>query len=99
MVGQVAHTLLQLIDEETGQQFASPQTRMAVFVSNLRSALPHAFDWLPSTSADMPISASLGNRIGVGRGASASFLIVLSFFFYKPFKGQLNFRACSRSLE
>ncbi|CAK9226433.1 unnamed protein product [Sphagnum troendelagicum] len=46
MAVQVAHTLLQLIDGDTGQQIKSPQRRMAVFVSNLRSALPQTFDWL-----------------------------------------------------
>lgn len=34
----------------------SPHARMAVFVSNLRSALPHTFDWLPSITSRIPVS-------------------------------------------
>lgn len=63
---QVSHTLLQLIDEETGQQMTSPQARMAVFVSNLRSALPHAFDWLPSITSRIPVSLVKSSSTGRG---------------------------------
>uniref|UniRef100_A0A7I4AUK2 GPI inositol-deacylase n=1 Tax=Physcomitrium patens TaxID=3218 RepID=A0A7I4AUK2_PHYPA len=47
MVVQVGHTLLQLIDRRTGQQYTSPHVRLAIFVSNFRSALPQTFNLLP----------------------------------------------------
>ena len=65
----MSHTLLQLIDEQTGQQITDPQKRMAIFVSNLRSALPHAFDWLPKTNLQVPISLQEEASTG-GRGVS-----------------------------
>lgn len=34
----------------------NPHERMAIFVSNLRSALPHAFGWLPSITSRIPVS-------------------------------------------
>jgi len=43
----VGHTLLQLIDKGTGQQYANPHTKLGVFVSNFRSALPQALNLLP----------------------------------------------------
>jgi len=62
---QVSHTLLQLIDKETGQQMTNPHERMAIFVSNLRSALPHAFGWLPSITSRIPVSSF---KTSTGRG-------------------------------
>ncbi|KAG0570658.1 hypothetical protein KC19_6G178400 [Ceratodon purpureus] len=56
MVVQVGHTLLQLVDKSTGQQYTNPHTRLAVFVSNLRSALPQALDVLPSSNKHSPLS-------------------------------------------
>jgi hypothetical protein len=53
---QVGHTLLQLIDKATGQQYTSPHTRLAVFVSNMRSALPQTFDLLPQSNKHSPLS-------------------------------------------
>jgi hypothetical protein len=47
---QLSHTLLQLLDKETGQPFENPQMRLAVFVTKLRSALPQVFGWVPSRS-------------------------------------------------
>jgi len=65
---QVAHTLLQLIDGETGQQIKSPQRRMAVFVSNMRSALPQTFDWLltSDTTATVSLSSKAGSHVRRG---------------------------------
>jgi glycosylphosphatidylinositol deacylase len=65
MAVQVAHTLLQLIDGDTGQQIKSPQRRMAVFVSNLRSALPQTFDWLltSDTTAAISLSSKAGSHV------------------------------------
>lgn len=68
LVMQVSHTLLQLIDEKTGQQMTSPHARMAVFVSNLRSALPHTFDWLPSITSRIPVSLVKSASIEEGSG-------------------------------
>uniref|UniRef100_A0A0D6QW97 GPI inositol-deacylase n=1 Tax=Araucaria cunninghamii TaxID=56994 RepID=A0A0D6QW97_ARACU len=48
LVVQVAHTMLHLIDRNTGQPFVSTQKRLAVFVSNLRSGIPQNFNWMRS---------------------------------------------------
>jgi hypothetical protein len=62
---QVAHTLLQLMDGDTGQQIKSPQRRMAVFVSNLCSALPQTFDQLltSDTTAAISLSSKAGSYV------------------------------------
>jgi len=80
LMAQVSHTLLQLIDKETGQQLTSPHERMAIFVSNLRSALPHAFGWLPSITSRVPVSLF---KTSTGRGVlhfSFSFTIMCLMF-------------------
>jgi glycosylphosphatidylinositol deacylase len=63
-VVKTAHTLLQLIDKDTGQPYPSPHTRLGVFVSNMRSALPQAFDLLPN-SGNSPLSLPLPSSDGI----------------------------------
>lgn len=46
LVVQVSHTLLQIIDKKSGQPFSNASKRLAVFVTNLRSALPQMFNWM-----------------------------------------------------
>ncbi|CAM6043491.1 unnamed protein product [Sphagnum compactum] len=64
-VVKTAHTLLQLIDKDTGQPYPSSHTRLGVFVSNMRSALPQAFDLLPN-SGNSPLSLPLPSSDGIG---------------------------------
>uniref|UniRef100_A0A7N0T4W6 GPI inositol-deacylase n=1 Tax=Kalanchoe fedtschenkoi TaxID=63787 RepID=A0A7N0T4W6_KALFE len=45
LVVQVSHTLLSLIESQTGQPFSSPQKRLAIFARMLRSGIPQGFDW------------------------------------------------------
>lgn len=88
---QVAHTLLQLIDGDTGQQIKSPQRRMAVFVSNLRSALPQTFDWLltSDTTAAVSLSSKAGNHVGRGDYMFSLLFVThirkCAFLFMQPF--------------
>lgn len=63
---QVSHTLLQLIDKKTGQLMINPHERMAVFVTNLRSALPSSFGWLPSIDSRIPLTFLRATRTGRG---------------------------------
>lgn len=61
----MGHTLLQLIDKSTGQQYTNPHTKLAVFVSNLRSALPQALNLLPYNkkhTEELEVSSRLGNQ-------------------------------------
>ncbi|XP_024528955.1 GPI inositol-deacylase [Selaginella moellendorffii] len=46
LVVQLAHTLLNVVDRQTGQVISSPRTRLAVFIARLRSAIPQTFGWL-----------------------------------------------------
>lgn len=46
LVVQISHTLLSIIDSETGQPFLSTQKRLAVFTKMLRSGIPQSFDWI-----------------------------------------------------
>ncbi|KAH7282837.1 hypothetical protein KP509_35G049700 [Ceratopteris richardii] len=46
LVVQVSHTLLQMIDQKTGQPFSSPSRRLATFVRSLRSPLPQMLGWM-----------------------------------------------------
>ncbi|KAK9126756.1 hypothetical protein Scep_015602 [Stephania cephalantha] len=46
LVVQVSHTLLSLIDSETGQPFSSSQKRLAILSKMLRSAIPQSFNWM-----------------------------------------------------
>ncbi|KAH9562192.1 hypothetical protein CY35_05G059400 [Sphagnum magellanicum] len=68
-VVKMSHTLLQLIDKETGQPYPSPHTRLGVFVSNLRSALPQAFDLLPDSPIAHPLALASSGGISTGGGA------------------------------
>lgn len=43
---QVSHTLLSMIDSETGQPFLSTQKRLNVFTKMLRSGIPQSFNWM-----------------------------------------------------
>lgn len=62
----MAHTLLQLIDKSTGQQYTSPHTKLGVFVSNLRSALPQALNLLPYNKKQIEgPETQLSNRLGI----------------------------------
>ncbi|PSS30172.1 GPI inositol-deacylase [Actinidia chinensis var. chinensis] len=45
LVVQVSHTLLSLMDPETGQPFYDTQKRLAVFTKMLHSAIPQSFNW------------------------------------------------------
>ena len=45
-LSQVSHTLLSLMDPETGQPFSDTQKRLAVFTNMLHSAIPHSFNWI-----------------------------------------------------
>ncbi|XP_057491133.1 uncharacterized protein LOC130776900 isoform X2 [Actinidia eriantha] len=45
LVVQVSHTLLSLMDPETGQPFSDTQKRLAVFTKMLHSAIPQSFNW------------------------------------------------------
>lgn len=61
----MGHTLLQLIDKSTGQQYTNPHRKLAVFVSNLRSALPQALDLLPYNkkhTEELQVSSRLENQ-------------------------------------
>jgi hypothetical protein len=88
---QVAHTLLQLIDGDTGQQIKSPQRRMAVFVSNLRSALPQTFDWLltSDTTAAISLSSKAGSHVRRGDYMFSLLFVThirkCAFLFMQPF--------------
>lgn len=64
----MSHTLLQLIDKETGQPYPSPHTRLGVFVLNLRSALPQAFDLLPDSLIAHPLALASSGGISTGGG-------------------------------
>lgn len=46
LVVQVSHTLLSMIDSETGQPFLSTQKRLNVFTKMLRSGIPQSFNWM-----------------------------------------------------
>ncbi|XP_060196012.1 uncharacterized protein LOC132625198 isoform X2 [Lycium barbarum] len=46
LVVQVSHTLLSLIDQETGQPVSDVQKRLAIFTKILHSGIPPNFDWL-----------------------------------------------------
>ncbi|XP_057865422.1 uncharacterized protein LOC131073079 isoform X3 [Cryptomeria japonica] len=48
LVIQVAHAMLHLIDQNTGQPLSSTQKRLAVFISTLRSGIPQNFGWMSS---------------------------------------------------
>ncbi|OVA08276.1 Armadillo [Macleaya cordata] len=60
LVVQVSHTLLSLIDSETGQPFRSTEKRLTVFTKMFRSGIPQSFNWMrpvqPSKiSTEIPI--------------------------------------------
>ncbi|KAG9448528.1 hypothetical protein H6P81_008493 [Aristolochia fimbriata] len=46
LVVQLSHTLLSLIDSETGLPFERPQKRLVVLSKMLRSGLPQSFNWM-----------------------------------------------------
>ncbi|KAH7847529.1 hypothetical protein Vadar_027217 [Vaccinium darrowii] len=46
LVVQVSHTLLSLMDPETGQPFSDTQKRLSVFTKMLHSGIPQSFNWL-----------------------------------------------------
>ncbi|XP_058114854.1 GPI inositol-deacylase isoform X2 [Magnolia sinica] len=46
LVVQISHTLLSMIDSETGQPYLSTQKRLAVFSKMLRSGIPQNFYWM-----------------------------------------------------
>ncbi|KAH7847717.1 hypothetical protein Vadar_029491 [Vaccinium darrowii] len=46
LVVQVSHTLLSLMDPETGQPFSDAQKRLSVFTKMLHSGIPQSFNWL-----------------------------------------------------
>uniref|UniRef100_A0A5B6ZJW4 GPI inositol-deacylase n=1 Tax=Davidia involucrata TaxID=16924 RepID=A0A5B6ZJW4_DAVIN len=46
LVVQVSHTLLSLIDSETGQPFSDTRKRLEIFAKMLRSGIPQSFNWL-----------------------------------------------------
>ncbi|KAI3973865.1 hypothetical protein MKX01_030441 [Papaver californicum] len=43
---QVSHTLLNMIDAETGQPFSSVPKRLTVFSKMFRSVIPQSFNWM-----------------------------------------------------
>ncbi|RZC51018.1 hypothetical protein C5167_019441 [Papaver somniferum] len=68
VVVQVSHTLLTMIDTETGQPFSSVPKRLTVFSKMFRSGIPQSFNWMrqlqPSKiSTEVPI---LDKRIAAG---------------------------------
>ncbi|XP_047263581.1 uncharacterized protein LOC107860723 isoform X2 [Capsicum annuum] len=46
LVVQVSHTLLSLIDQETGQPISDVPKRLAIFTKMLHSGIPQNFNWL-----------------------------------------------------
>ncbi|CAN4079154.1 unnamed protein product [Withania somnifera] len=46
LVVQVSHTLLSLIDQETGQPISDVRKRLAIFTKMLHSGIPPNFNWL-----------------------------------------------------
>ncbi|XP_058186634.1 uncharacterized protein LOC131303670 isoform X5 [Rhododendron vialii] len=46
LVVQVSHTLLSLMDPETGQPFSDTQKRLSIFMKMLHSGIPQSFNWL-----------------------------------------------------
>ncbi|KAG5527122.1 hypothetical protein RHGRI_028142 [Rhododendron griersonianum] len=46
MEHQVSHTLLSLMDPETGQPFSDTQKRLSIFMKMLHSGIPQSFNWL-----------------------------------------------------
>lgn len=46
LVVQVSHTLLSLIDQETGQPISDVRTRLTIFTKMLHSGIPPNFNWL-----------------------------------------------------
>ncbi|KAI8533503.1 hypothetical protein RHMOL_Rhmol10G0016100 [Rhododendron molle] len=46
LVVQVSHTLLSLMDPETGQPFSDTQKRLSIFTKMLHSGIPQSFNWL-----------------------------------------------------
>lgn len=70
LVVQVSHTLLSLIDQETGQPIPNVQKRLAIFTKMLHSGIPPNFNWLKQPQLPhMPIadgeaeSGSLAHRV------------------------------------
>lgn len=70
LVVQVSHTLLSVINSETGQPFASTQKRLLVFAKMLRSGLPQSINWMRHiqhfSSANLSIKnakEAIGSRI------------------------------------
>ncbi|EFJ30370.1 hypothetical protein SELMODRAFT_145414 [Selaginella moellendorffii] len=63
LVVQLAHTLLNVVDRQTGQVISSPRTRLAVFIARLRSAIPQTFGWL-ATADLMDDKESASGRNG-----------------------------------
>ncbi|CAM8942061.1 unnamed protein product [Rhodiola kirilowii] len=68
LVVQVSHTLLSLIESQTGQPFSSPKKRLAIFARMLRSGIPQEIDWQSQghspkqyiSNSKMDLSASSG---------------------------------------
>ncbi|KAL4185775.1 hypothetical protein AMTRI_Chr10g232360 [Amborella trichopoda] len=46
LVIQVSHTLLSLVDAESGQPFPTTRKRLDVFMKMLRSGIPQSFNWM-----------------------------------------------------
>ncbi|XP_042497704.1 uncharacterized protein LOC122076467 isoform X1 [Macadamia integrifolia] len=58
LVVQVSHTLLSLVDSETGQPYLSPKKRISVFTSMLQSGISQSFKWMKRSQ-----SSELSNRV------------------------------------
>ncbi|XP_059670022.1 uncharacterized protein LOC132315691 [Cornus florida] len=56
LVVQVSHTLLNLVDSETGQPFSDPRKRLAIFTKMLHSRLPQSFNWLRQSQSSQQSS-------------------------------------------
>ncbi|XP_068637444.1 GPI inositol-deacylase isoform X2 [Aristolochia californica] len=52
LVVQLSHTLLSLIDPDTGRPFERPQKRLVVLSKMLRSGLPQSFNWMKQLQPD-----------------------------------------------
>ncbi|KAL5581294.1 hypothetical protein UlMin_013736 [Ulmus minor] len=54
LVVQVSHTLLSLIDSNSGQPFPDTKRRMSIFSRMLRSAIPRSFNWAEQSRFSFP---------------------------------------------
>ncbi|GAV85514.1 PGAP1 domain-containing protein [Cephalotus follicularis] len=71
LVVQVSHTLLSLIESQTGQPVADSRKRLAIFARMLRSGIPQSCNWmvqsqLPHQSIHIPntdVEAAAGSQV------------------------------------